>query len=181
MDSARNRWWTPTCPKMGERPHGDPRAAAATLSDGSSTETEEALATIVVGVDRSLGGQAALDVANELSKQLGLRLVIAHVAAGFRMPEGGESVTSTKARQGAARLLDELAREHGLGDDVDRRGEVGDIAERLASIAAEEGADLIIVGSRRRGRRRWKLVNRLLADLSASTTRPVLVVPPSRG
>lgn len=166
---------------MGERPHGDPRAAAATLSDGSSTETEKALATIVVGVDRSPGGQAALEVANELSKQLGLRLVIAHVAAGFRMAEGGESVTSTKARQGAARLLDELAREHGLGDDVDRRGDVGDIAERLASIAAEEGADLIIVGSRRRGRRRWKLVNGLLADLSASTTRPVLVVPPSRG
>lgn len=139
------------------------------------------MATIVVGVDRSPGGRAALQVANELSKQLGLRLVIAHVADGIRGPEGAESVTSAKARQGAARLLEELAREHGLDDDVDRRGDVGDPAERLASIASEEGADLIIVGSRRRGRRRWKLVNGLLGDLSASTARPVLVVPPAQG
>jgi nucleotide-binding universal stress UspA family protein len=139
------------------------------------------LPTILCGVDRSPGGQTALRVASELSKQLGIRLVVAHIAEGYPAAEYAEGLTSIKARQGATRLLEELARAEGLDSEVDRRVDVGDPAERLASIASEEGADLIIVGSRRQGRRRWKLVSGLLPELSAATRRPVLVVPPVRG
>jgi nucleotide-binding universal stress UspA family protein len=122
----------------------------------------------------------ALRVARELCTQLGLRLVIAHVARSYRVVDSAEGLTNVKARQGASRLLEEIVRDQGLDSDVDRRAEVGDPAQRLASIAAEEGADLIVVGSRRQGRRRVKLVSGLAGELSAATSRPVVVVPPLR-
>ncbi len=139
------------------------------------------MGTILCGVDRSPGAAAALAVARELSRQLGARLVIAHVAEGYRLPEGAESLTGIQARRGATRLLDEVAREHSLGREVDHRAEVGEPAERLVTIAAEEGADLIIVGSRHQGRRRARLVSNLAAKLTSTTRRPVVVVPPAPG
>jgi nucleotide-binding universal stress UspA family protein len=138
--------------------------------------------TIVCGVNESRGASHAARVAGVLSERLGLRLVLAHVVDGFTFAEGtvgdDESVTTTHAIKGGKRLLDRLVVEKHI-DGADQRIEVGDAAERLAEIAADERAALILVGARARGGR-WRptLRSDLSRDLAHVTHCPVLVVPP---
>ena len=138
--------------------------------------------TVVCGVNESRGARDAARVAGALSEQLGLRLVLAHVVEGFTVTDGAvgddESVTTTQAREGGKRLLDQLAAEQRL-HGADQRIEVGDPAERLAQIVADERAAMILVGARAQGRR-WRptLRSDLSRDLARVTSCPVLVVPP---
>jgi nucleotide-binding universal stress UspA family protein len=138
--------------------------------------------TVVCGVNESRGARDVARVAGALSEQLDLRLVLAHVGDGFTVADGtvgdDESVTTVQARKGSKRLLDQLAAEQRL-QGADQRIEVGDPAERLGQIAAEEGAALILVGARAQGRR-WRptLRSDLSRDLARVTSCPVLVVPP---
>ena len=136
------------------------------------------MGTIICGVDESPGGVEALRVARHLSRDLDTRLVLAHVATGYAAGDGAEGLAAVQARQGAIRLLDRLAREHGVSADADHRAELGEPAEALARIAVEEGAMLIVVGSRRQGRRRRKLISALAGDLTGTAPCPVVVVPP---
>ena len=110
--------------------------------------------TIVCGVTDSEEGRSALAVAAELSQRLGLRLVLVHVADGIAARdvngEGNESVTTRAGREGAARLVARLAAEHGVAGSAEQRSAVGDPAALLGQIAADEAADLIVVGSRAR-------------------------------
>ena len=121
-------------------------------------------------------------MAAELSQRLGLRLVLAHVAEGIAPldvnGEGSESVTTRADREGAARLVARLAVEHGVAGNAEQRSAVGDPAALLAQIAAEEGADMIIVGSRARGRLRRGLESRLARQLETTTPVPVVIAPP---
>lgn len=133
------------------------------------------MATIVCGINDSPGALEALRIARTLSAVLDLRLVLAHVAAGWATGAEG-SLTTTQARQGGDRLLERAAREHNL--QAERRVEVGEPTEALAQIAAEEAATLIVVGSRRKGRLRPSLRSGLAGELAASAPCPVLIVPP---
>jgi nucleotide-binding universal stress UspA family protein len=132
------------------------------------------MATILCGIDDSPAAFEALRVANVLSTEVDARLVLAHAAAGWTAATN-ESRTAKQARQGGNRLLERAAREH--NPQAERRVEVGEPAEALARIAAEEAAILIIVGS---PRRRWRGRKRsgLPADLVATASCPVMVVPP---
>ena len=138
--------------------------------------------TIVCGVTDSEAGRGALEVAAELSERLGLRLVLVHIADSIRPLNGnGESSESVSARadgKGAARLVARLAAEHGVAGGADQRSAVGDPAALLGQIAAEEAADMIVVGSRERGRLRRRLQSRLARQLETETPVPVLVAPP---
>lgn len=138
--------------------------------------------TIVCGVTDDDEGRGALALAAELSQRLGLRLVLAHVADGIAPVdvngEESESVTSRADRQGAARLVARLAAEHGVAGSVEQRSAVGDPAALLGQIAAEEAADVIVVGSRARGRLRRGLESRLARQLETTTPVPVVIAPP---
>jgi nucleotide-binding universal stress UspA family protein len=134
------------------------------------------VATIVCGIDDSPGAVEAVRVARALSTGFDVRLVLAHVASGWAASGADESLTTTEARQGGTRLLERAAREHGL--EAEQRVEVGEAAEALSRIAAEEGATMIVVGSRRHGRRQPKLRSALARDLAATAPCPVVVVPP---
>jgi nucleotide-binding universal stress UspA family protein len=134
------------------------------------------VATIVCGIDDSPGAVEALRVARKLSTDLNLRLVLAHVAAGWTAG-ADESLTTNQARHGGDRLLERAVREHNL--QAERRVEVGEPAEALAQIAAEEAATLIVVGSCRQGRLRPSLRSGLAGELAASAPCPVVIVPPS--
>jgi nucleotide-binding universal stress UspA family protein len=138
--------------------------------------------TIVCGVTESEEGRGALAVAAELSKRLGLRLVLAHVADGIGprdvTSEGSESVTTRAGREGAARLVARLAAEHGVAGSAEQRSAVGDPAALLGQIAAEEAADLIVVGSLARGRLRRRLESPLARQLETTTPVPVVIAPP---
>jgi nucleotide-binding universal stress UspA family protein len=134
------------------------------------------VATIVCGIDDSPGAAEALRVAQTLSTDLNLRLVLAHVAPDWTAG-ADESLTASQARRGGDRLLERAVHEHNL--EAERRVEVGEPAEALAQIAAEEAATLIVVGSRRKGRLRPGLRSGLAGELAASAPCPVVIVPPS--
>jgi nucleotide-binding universal stress UspA family protein len=139
--------------------------------------------TVLCGVNDSAGARNAARVARALSKQFELRLVLVHVAEAFTLADGSEgndeSVTTMQARSGGKRLLDQLTAEQDLGG-AEQRIEVGDPAERLAQVAAEERAAVILVGAREQ-RRRWRptLRSDLSRELAHVTPCPVLVVPPA--
>jgi nucleotide-binding universal stress UspA family protein len=136
--------------------------------------------TIVCEIDDTEAGRGALAVAAGLSERLGLRLVLAHVADGIPSldVDRGERVTMKDRHEGAARLVARLAAEHGLAERAEQRSAVGDTATLLGQIAAEEAADLIVVGSRARGRLRRGLESRLARQLETTTPVPVLIAPP---
>jgi nucleotide-binding universal stress UspA family protein len=136
--------------------------------------------TMVCSVSDTEAGRGALELAAELSSRLGLRLVLAHVATGISSEddsEAGESVSMKADRQGATRLLDRLAAEYGV-EATKRRVAVGDEAARLGQIAAEEAADVILVGARPRGRLRRGFESKLANELETETPVPVLIAPP---
>jgi nucleotide-binding universal stress UspA family protein len=138
--------------------------------------------TVVCVVNDTDEGRNAIEATVELSQRLGLRLVLAHVAEGTastdRSDDGAESVTMRGSREGAARLLARLAVEYGAGDITERRSAVGDPAAFVGQIAAEEAADLIVVGARMRGRLRRRLESGLADELEAETSVPILIAPP---
>jgi nucleotide-binding universal stress UspA family protein len=137
--------------------------------------------TIVCGVTDTDEGRQALATAVELADRLRLRLVLAHIAEGIGSlngADGGESVTMKGDREGAARLLARLADEYAVADRAERRVAVGDAPSLLGQIAAEEAADLIVVGARTRGRLRRGLESRLADELETETPVPVLIAPP---
>jgi nucleotide-binding universal stress UspA family protein len=141
--------------------------------------------TIVCGVTDSDEGHAALERGVELSQRLGLRLVLAHVAEGFAPLDGhgedNESVTTKGSRRGGEVLLARLAREHGVIDTAELRVAVGEAAPLVGQIAAEEAADVIVVGSRAR---RWPgsgIQSKLAEGLESETSVPILIAPPASG
>ena len=146
-------------------------------------------ASIVCGVDGSADSHAALQVAARLAERLQLRLVVAHVAeaafipyaaaAPFGGPTGRYTVMEEVEMQEeyAARLLEEIVAAAGLVD-AERRIAVGVPAERLADFADEEGAELIVVGSRGRGAFKSAFLGSVSNALVGVARCPVLIVPP---
>jgi nucleotide-binding universal stress UspA family protein len=132
--------------------------------------------TIVCGVTESPRGRLAAELAHALGVRLGLRLVLVHVIDGVP-PEARESLTARQRQRGAEMTLDTLVTE--LGHGTEGRVVLGGRAEGLAQVAAEEGADLIVLGSRRAGLGSRHLSCTLAHELEAETAVPVLVAPPS--
>jgi nucleotide-binding universal stress UspA family protein len=130
-------------------------------------------------VDESPGAAEAVSVAAGLSKDLRLRLVLAHVVDGYRR-SNGVRMGDVQAQEEGRRLLERVALKHSLEGAADRRAEVGDRVSELSRIAGEEAAVIIVVGSRSRYRRRRSLVSRLSAELRSTAPCPVVVVPPRR-
>jgi nucleotide-binding universal stress UspA family protein len=124
--------------------------------------------TIVCGVVDSAEARAAAQLAGALAARLGLRLVLVHVATG---------VTSEPENEPAP--LESLLERLDTGDDVEIRVVAGTRVEALARVAAEEGADVIVVGSRPRGARGRQLRCSLARELEAVQTVPVLIAPPA--
>jgi nucleotide-binding universal stress UspA family protein len=132
--------------------------------------------TILCAVTDTAEGRAAAQLAGALSERLGSRLVLAHAV---EVAPGRHESPLAQQRQGdAGRALEEIA--HGLAsrNEVELRVGFGDRVELLAQIAAEEGADLIVLGSRARGLRGRQLACTLARELEAATPAPVLVAPP---
>jgi nucleotide-binding universal stress UspA family protein len=120
---------------------------------GSTTAMLPGMAgTIVCDVTDPLAGRSAAEFATAIGARLGLRIVFVSVAAGPR-PE--------------------------LAHDAELRIVPGDHAEVVARVAAEEGADLLVVGGRPAGLGGRNLRWRLARELEAATPVPVLVAPPS--
>jgi len=122
--------------------------------------------TIICGIDGSPSARAALRVAARLADESGARLVAVHVLD--RLADVGPTPVWL-----AANALYEEAPD----TPAEARGEVGDVAERLAAVAAEEDAGMIVLGARSRGHSRAFLRARCAAELGELTSVPVLVAP----
>ena len=131
--------------------------------------------TIVCGVTESPDGRTAAELARALGARLGLRLVLVHVVDG--VPAGAHESLTARQRQRAPSDLNLIARE--IGNGTEKRVVLGDRAEALAQVAAEEGADLIVLGSRPAGLGGRKLRCTLARELEAATPVPVVVAPPA--
>lgn len=84
-------------------------------------------------------------------------------------------MASGKSIDQARRLVSRLISEAVPAGQADARVAAGDRAARLAQIAAEEGADLIIVGD---GRVRLRSGSTLAIELESATSCPVVIAPP---
>jgi nucleotide-binding universal stress UspA family protein len=144
-------------------------------------------ASIICGVDGSPDAEAALRVAAQLADRLQLRLVVAHVAepayvpyaaaVPFGGPAGYAVIEETGSQEeNAARLLEKILAAAALRD-AEPRATVGVPAERLADLADEEDAALIVVGSRGRGAFEAAFLGSVSNSLVGVARRPVLIVP----
>jgi nucleotide-binding universal stress UspA family protein len=116
--------------------------------------------TIVCDVTDPPAAGAAAALAGALAGRLRARVVLVAVVGG-------------DAHRRALLDADDL------GIQAETRVALGDHAEALARVAAEEGADLVIVGARAVGLGGRNLRCALVRDLEAVTPVPVLVAPPS--
>ena len=139
--------------------------------------------SILCGIDGSQHARLALRHAARLARVLGVRLVVAHVV---QPPLSSASVGPT-ARQlmtipidallaSGEALLDKILEEEEV-IDATRRVVLGFPGDRLADLADEEGAELIVVGSRGRGAVKAALLGSVSTDVIGVARRPVLVVP----
>jgi len=146
--------------------------------------------SIVCGVDGSPDAVAALRVGAQLAEQLDARLVVAHVTRPPQpvsvtplggMPQALATHVDAQLRLGE-RVLEQTLVDPGLDGaelaDVERRVLYGIPADRLADLADEEEAMLIVVGSRGRGAFRAAFLGSVSSELIGVARCPVLVVPP---
>jgi nucleotide-binding universal stress UspA family protein len=118
--------------------------------------------TIAVGTDGTETAEKALDVAIDIAAQYGARLLIfsvyvpvtdEHLAqARADAPEEVQwSIHATEHVDATLRKAMRRARERGLdGDTVARQG---DPAKVICELAAEHGADLLVIGNKGMNRR----------------------------
>jgi universal stress protein E len=145
---------------------------------------------IVCGVDGSTDSDAALAVAAKLAERVGARLVLANVVEQVPSPYAAVSVIDgyplarapaadvlEEQVQAGARLL-ETAAERADAENTEKRVVIGFAAERLAELADEENAELIVVGSRGRGALKAAFLGSVSTSLIGVARVPVLVVPP---
>jgi nucleotide-binding universal stress UspA family protein len=145
--------------------------------------------SIICGVDGSADSQAALAVATDLAARLRLRLIMANVVEPIRAPHSAgaslgvgairQPLQATDLQEEAAQeLLGELGAALGL-EQAEQRVVVGYAAERLADLADEEDAQMIVVGSRGRGAFRAAFLGSVSTSLVGVARCPVLIVPPA--
>jgi nucleotide-binding universal stress UspA family protein len=140
--------------------------------------------SIIAAVDESEPAAAAAGAAAALAEDITRRLVLVHVSEDRPVFPYGDrwrrAAECRRATNRATELLDGVATRIGEPDARRRivfSGPVaGGVPDRLAAVAREEDADLLVTGSRGRG----PLASALLGSVSASLSReapcPVVVV-----
>jgi nucleotide-binding universal stress UspA family protein len=157
------------------------------------TEGGKVNGSIVCGVDGSPDSHRALGVAAQFARRLGARLIVANVVAYVPEPavpafayapmapltefEPPMTERRTDADMEASEaLLQRIVADAGV-DGAELRTLLGIPAERLADLADDEGADLIVVGSRGRGAFKAAFLGSVSNSLIGIARCPVLVVP----
>ncbi len=140
--------------------------------------------SIVCGVDETVGAHRAARIAADLADRLALRLVLVHVAprpvivAAPAAPYAPAPVSAdtTEIEASSRELLETFAVGTRRGD-VSLRTEFGDPVEQLLTVADQEAAELIAVGSRGRSRISAALLGSTSCAVASRASCPVLVVP----
>lgn len=138
---------------------------------------------IVVGVDGSEGSDRALSEATSVAKRDGAAIVLCHVveriaAKGDMAPLHADEPA---VKQGIEKQAADL-RDAGIEADVRFESVVlGGPARSIADLAAETGADLIVVGTRGHSALAGVVLGSVTQRLLHLASCPVLCVPGSSG
>lgn len=138
------------------------------------------IARIVVGADGSPGGRRALSWATDLASATGAHLVAVHT---FQPLDHVEELKPTMGFDDLEAEALRMLRDEWCGvcaaagvsyEAVVREGEPANV---LLDMAAEIGADLIVVGSRRLGSVKRLMLGSTSTKIAHESTRPVVIVP----
>jgi nucleotide-binding universal stress UspA family protein len=134
--------------------------------------------TIVIGVEQRSAERVAR-MGGELAAELGARVVLTHVRDD--VPPSNSKSQRERARHRSRRRVHEiLQRAHDALPptvDADERLKIGGVANQLDQIADDVGANLIVVGSRGRGRIASALLGSVSRALARDARCPVMIVP----
>lgn len=135
--------------------------------------------TILHPTDFSEASEAAYRLACSLARDYGARLILLHVAPGsVTAGEGADLDTSSDRDNALMTKLYELKPDnHDI--EVDYRLVEGDAAGVIPAIAAQEGCDLIVIGTHGRSGVRRTLMGSVAEAVSREATCPVMTVRPS--
>jgi nucleotide-binding universal stress UspA family protein len=157
------------------------------------TEGGKVNGSIVCGVDGWPDSHRALGIAAQFARRLDAKLIVANVVAYVPDPVVPTNAYAPMARwagygppmterrtdadmEASEALLEHMAAEVAV-DGAEVRTMVGIPAERLAELADDEGAELIVVGSRGRGSLKAAFLGSVSNSLIGIARCPVLVVP----
>ena len=139
-----------TTPSHGLRRAAVPEGTAGEAQARGAVFGRRRNGTIVCVIDDPAGAEAAIAVGRRLAERFDARMLLVEVGRGAV----------------------------GIDDaDEEQRVTDGDPAEAVARIAADEAADVIVLGARR-GLRARTLRSLLAADLAATASCAVVVAPP---
>jgi nucleotide-binding universal stress UspA family protein len=138
--------------------------------------------SIVCAVDGSQPSRSAAQVAARLARTLNLRLILAYATEDRpTFPYGDRPLKELQRRRAIAEgreLLENAAAELPV-DAPDLRVVFGTPVDALSAVCSEEGAELLVVGSRGRGVLSAAVLGSVSGALAATAPVPVLVVPPT--
>lgn len=139
---------------------------------------------IVCGVDGSQPSVAAALVAADLAARLETRLLLVHAVNALPSAApgitGGHGAARGARHDDGLRLLQAVAERLPITVPKLLLVEHGPPAERLAQVAQAESAQMVVTGSRGRGRVASALLGSVASTLTTSIDRPHMIVPPHR-
>jgi nucleotide-binding universal stress UspA family protein/anti-anti-sigma regulatory factor len=141
----------------------------------------DALATtgpIVCGIDGSAPSIVAAGVAADLAERLETRLLLVHAANALPAAPPGVLGGHDRRHGEGLRMLQGVADCLPVTVPKLLLVELGPAAQRLAHVARTESAQMLVTGSRGRGRIASALLGSVASELATSVDRPLMIVPP---
>ena len=137
---------------------------------------------IIVGVDGSEGSDRALDEAAEIAGRDGASMIICHVVERIAA-RGDMAPLHTDEPEVESSIEQRVGELRAAGIEAEARFEaiiLGGPARSIAELAADEGADLIVVGTRGHSALAGLLLGSVTQKLLHLAPCPVLCVPGPR-
>jgi nucleotide-binding universal stress UspA family protein len=132
---------------------------------------------VMVATDGMDGGDEALDFAIELARVTGADLHVIAIAQP-RLPNGGSDVSAGNEQQAERVGADALRRARAQGVVAQAHVGSGEPATAIARSADECNVDLVVCGSRKRGRLNGEIIGGVALQLLRLCAVPVTMVQP---
>jgi len=150
-------------------------------SGGWAGRIEDRDGPVVCCVDGSDESRFAAGLAASLADRLGLPLILLSVVGSVTQPgvsaaPAGQERLAAAERHNAEEALAEVAAAVGAPEAA-RRVEFGAAADRILAVSEAEGASLVVLGTRGRGRMKAAMLGSVSSAVAARAHCPVLVVP----